>query len=66
MKGGYDFLKGWTTPDSCDSMVNFNLIWNYNVHLPWRHWVNVPNRLYEESFSFFKEELAILKHSCPK
>jgi len=61
MKGGYDFLKGWTTPDSCDNMVNFNMVWNYNVSLSWRHWVNVPNCLYEESFTFFKEELAIFK-----
>jgi len=63
MKGGYDFLDGWTTPDSCDNMVNFNFVWNYNVPLPWAHWVNVPNCLYEESFGFFKEELVIFKQN---
>jgi len=66
MKGGYDFLDGWTTPDSCDGMTNFDFVWSYNVHLPWRAWVNVPNCLYEESFEFFKEELAIFKGSVEK
>jgi len=66
MKGGYDFLDGWTTPDSCDGMTNFDFVWSYNVRLPWRAWVNVPNCLYEESFEFFKEELAIFKLSVEK
>lgn len=61
MKGGYDFLKGWATPDSCDSMINVSLIWNYNMRPPWRHWLNVPNCLHEESFTFFKEEIALFK-----
>ena len=66
LKGAYDFLDGWVTPDSCDSRVNLYRIWNYNRPMPYSYWLNVPNFLDEASFKFFKEELVLFKESIEK
>jgi len=66
LKGAYDFLDGWVTPDSCDSRVNLYRIWNYNLPLPYTYWLNVPNFLDEDCFKFFKEELVLFKKSIEK
>ena len=66
MKGGYDFLDGWVTPDTCDNMVNIYRVWNYNLPSPYTYWLNVPNFLDEACFLFFKRELAFFKTSLEK
>jgi len=66
MKGGYDFLDGWVTPDVCDNMVNIYRVWNYNLPSPYTYWLNVPNFLDEECFTFFKRELVFFRRSLEK
>jgi bzd-type benzoyl-CoA reductase N subunit len=66
LKGEYDFLDGWVTPDSCDSRLNLYRIWNYNLPLPYSYRINVPNFLDEACFKFFKEELVLFKKSIEK
>ncbi len=66
MKGGYDFIDGWVTPDTCDNMVNIYRVWNYNLPLSYTYWLNVPNFLDEECFTFFKRELAFFRRSVGK
>jgi len=66
LKGAYDFLDGWVTPDSCDSRVNIYRIWKYNLPSPYTYWLNVPNFLDEDCFKFFKEELVLFKKSVEK
>ncbi len=66
LKGAYDFLDGWVTPDSCDSIVNIYRTWKYNLPSPYTYWLNVPNFLDEDCFKFFKEELVLLKKSVEK
>ena len=66
LRGAYDFLDGWVTPDSCDSRINLYRIWNYNRPLPYSYWLNVPNFLDEDCFKFFKEELFLFKQSIEK
>jgi len=61
IKGRYDFLDGWVTPDACDNFTNMYRFWNYRLPSPHYYWLNVPNFLDEECFKFFKEELAILR-----
>jgi len=61
IKGKYDFLDGWVTPDACDNFTNMYRFWNYRLPSPHYYWLNVPNFLDEECFKFFKEELAILR-----
>ena len=61
MKGGYGFLDGWVTPDSCDNIVNIYRIWKYNLPLPYTYWLNVPNFIDEECVKFFKEELVLFR-----
>ena len=63
LKGRYDFLDGWVTPDSCDSRICLYKVWLYNLKPPYSYWLNVPSFLDEECFSFFKEELAFFKKS---
>jgi len=62
MRGKYDFLDGWVTPDACDNMTNIYRFWNYRLPSPHYYWMNVPNFLDEDCFRFFKEELGILKN----
>ena len=61
MRGEYDFLDGWVTPDACDNMTNIFRFWNYRLPSPHYYWLNVPNFLDEDCFHFFKEELAIIR-----
>jgi len=66
MKGGYEFLHGWVTPDTCDNAVNIYRVWNYNLPSPYTYWLNVPNFLDEPCFSFFRRELVFLRRSLEK
>ena len=66
LKGAYDFLDGWVTPDSCDSRLNLYRIWTYNLPSPYTYRINVPNFLDEACFKFFKEELVLFKKSIEK
>jgi len=66
MKGGYDFLDGWVTPDTCDNIVNIYRVWNYNLPSPYTYWLNAPNFLDEACFTFFKRELVFFKRSLEK
>ena len=66
IRGRYDFLDGWVTPDACDNITNIYRFWNYRLPSPHYYWLNVPNFLDEECFRFFKEELAILKKRIEK
>jgi len=66
LKGAYDFLDGWVTPDSCDSRLNLYRIWTYNLPSPYTYRINVPNFLDEACFKFFKEELVLFKKSVEK
>jgi len=63
LKGRYDFLDGFVTPDSCDSRICLYKVWRYNLKPKYSYWLNVPSFLDEECFSFFKEELAFYKKS---
>ncbi|MEE9491404.1 MAG: 2-hydroxyacyl-CoA dehydratase family protein [Dehalococcoidia bacterium] len=35
LKGRYDFLDGWITPDSCDSKISVFKVWAYNIESPY-------------------------------
>jgi benzoyl-CoA reductase/2-hydroxyglutaryl-CoA dehydratase subunit BcrC/BadD/HgdB len=61
LKGQYDFLDGWVTPDSCDSKVSVFKVWTYNRESPFVYWLNVPNVVNDRSLRFFKEELAFFR-----
>ena len=56
LKGKYDFLDGWVTPDSCDSRICLYKVWRYNLKPQYSYWLNVPSFLDEECFSFFRRQ----------
>jgi bzd-type benzoyl-CoA reductase N subunit len=66
LKGEYDFLDGWVTPDSCDSKVSMFKVWTYNRESPYVYWLNVPNIVDERTMRFFKEELVFFKQSIER
>jgi benzoyl-CoA reductase/2-hydroxyglutaryl-CoA dehydratase subunit BcrC/BadD/HgdB len=66
LKGRYDFLDGWVTPDSCDGKVVLFKIWQYNRKSPYFYWLSVPNVIDKEGLRFFEEELGFFKRSIER
>lgn len=63
MKGGYDFLDGWVTVDSCDSMFNMFKPLDYNTEFPFTYFLDVPIICDPASIKFFKEELVFFRNA---
>ena len=63
IKGKYDFLDGWVTPDSCDNVSNIYRFWMYRLQPAYTYWMNVPNLLDEDCLQYFKRELSFLKEN---
>lgn len=59
LKGKYDFLDGMVLPHLCDSTDRTADIWNYNLGLPYFHFLNVPHVTDDPSVDFMKELLRI-------
>ncbi|MFC2039411.1 2-hydroxyacyl-CoA dehydratase subunit D [Chloroflexota bacterium] len=63
MKGEHDFLDGWVTVDSCDSMWCMFKPLEYNVRFPFTYFLDVPVMFDQASIKFFKEELALFRNA---
>ena len=57
LKGKYDFLDGMVLPHLCDSIDRTNDVWNYNLDLPYWHFLNVPHVTDVPSVDFMKSVL---------
>jgi len=57
LKGRYHYFDGMVIPHTCDSLSRTYDIWNYNLQLPYSHFLNVPHVTNIPSFEFFKEVL---------
>jgi len=65
MKGEFDFIDGWMTPDSCDNLRIIYNIWRHNLP-SFSYQLRVPNLFDESCTRFFKEELALLKEELER
>lgn len=59
LKGRYDFLDGMILPHQCDSMERTVDVWNYNLNLPYWHFLNYPHTTDDPSLAFTGEILRI-------
>jgi len=59
LKGRYDFLDGMVLPHQCDSMERTVDVWNYNLNLPYWHFLNYPHTTDDPSLAFTSEILRI-------
>jgi bcr-type benzoyl-CoA reductase subunit C len=59
LKGKYDFLDGMVLPHQCDSIDRTNDVWNYNLNLPYWHFLNVPHVTDDPSIEFMQSILRI-------
>ncbi|OPY59234.1 MAG: R-phenyllactate dehydratase beta subunit [Syntrophorhabdaceae bacterium PtaU1.Bin034] len=66
VKGKYDFLDGMVLPHQCDSIDRTSDIWNYDLNLPYFHFLNVPHVTGDPSFEFMKEILRIFISTLEK
>jgi len=66
VKGKFDFLDGLILPHQCDSIDRTSDIWNYDLTLPYFHFLNVPHMTDDPSFEFMKEILRIFISSLEK
>jgi benzoyl-CoA reductase subunit C len=57
LKGRYHYFDGMVIPHTCDSLSRTYDIWNYNLQLPYSHFLNVPHVTDSPSLEFFKEVL---------
>lgn len=63
MKGGYDVLDGYLSPDSCDNIQSLYRLWTYNFKPAYEYWLSVPRIADPASIKFFKGELLRFKRS---
>ena len=66
LKGKYSFLDGMVLPHQCDSIDRTSDVWNYNLKLPYWHFLNVPHVTDDPSIEFMKEILRIFIASLEK
>jgi benzoyl-CoA reductase subunit C len=55
LKGKYDYLDGFVLPHLCDSMSRTPDVWNYTLHLPYFHYLNMPHVTDGPSLDLTKE-----------
>lgn len=66
LKERYNYLDGIVIPHICDSLSRTYDIWDYNLHLPYFHFLNVPHVTDDPSLEFFKEVLGTFIKSLEK
>jgi benzoyl-CoA reductase subunit C len=59
LKGRYDYLDGLVIPHLCDSTSKTYDTWNYTLHLPYAHFINMPHVTDEPSLEFFQSILRV-------
>lgn len=59
LKGRYDYLDGIVMPHLCDSTSKTYDTWNYTLHLPYAHFINIPHVTDEPSLEFFQSVLRV-------
>lgn len=59
LKGRFSFLDGMVLPHLCDSMERTSDVWNYNLDLPYWHFLNMPHVADAPSMEFTREILRI-------
>lgn len=59
LKGRFSFLDGMVLPHQCDSMERTVDVWNYNLNLPYWHFLNFPHLADAPSIDFTREILRI-------
>jgi benzoyl-CoA reductase subunit C len=57
LKGEYDFLDGYVSPHSCDTLERLYHIWRKNKPSSFNHYINVPHMAGPGSLEFYREEL---------
>src|SRR5271157_4394238 len=57
LKGKFSFLDGMVLPHQCDSMERTVDVWNYNLNLPYWHFLNFPHVTDNPSLDFTREIL---------
>jgi len=63
LKGEYNFLDGFVGAHTCDCGEKFCHLWNYNIALPYRHFIDIPHVVHKDSYGFFKEGLKLFQRS---
>lgn len=63
VKGKYDFLTGVVIPHTCEPVEALWHIWDYHLHPPYCHYINVPHQVRPPSFQFFRQELDTFRRS---
>lgn len=66
LKGRYDFFEGFVCPHTCDTVERMYNIWNYYLKPGYSHFINIPHRIDDASFDFFRGELDLFKNSLEK
>ncbi|TET40578.1 MAG: 2-hydroxyacyl-CoA dehydratase [Dehalococcoidia bacterium] len=57
LKGKYDFLDGFVSVHSCDTVYSAVQFWTYYVKTPYDHFIDMPHTTHKASIEFFKNEL---------
>jgi bzd-type benzoyl-CoA reductase N subunit len=66
LKGNYEFFDGFVCPHTCDTVERMYNIWNYYLKPGYSHFINIPHRIDDASYDFFKAELSLFKSSLEK
>jgi benzoyl-CoA reductase subunit C len=61
LKGKYDFLDGFVSVHTCDTVYSAVQFWTYYVKPPYDHFIDMPHTRHKASIEFFKNELSLFK-----
>ena len=57
----YDFLEGFVTVTACDHIRRLYDVWYRYLNTPFKHNINLPHKVTEDSINFFKGDLEVFK-----
>lgn len=61
LKGKYEFLDGFVSVHTCDTVHSATQFWTYYVKTPYDHSIDMPHTTHKASMEFFKNELSLFK-----
>jgi benzoyl-CoA reductase subunit C len=61
LKGGFDFIDGWVSCHSCDTVCAVSQFWTYYVKPPFDHFLEIPHKTGNVSLEYFQHELDTFK-----
>lgn len=66
LKNDYDLLDGLVTGNICDHVRRLFDVWEYYIKTPFLHILNVPHKISDSAYAFFKKEVKEFKENLEK